>query len=208
MLIRKYHYNVLTPMNRLENLPHLMKMLRDQIVSWYVVMDSDSPISIESMETWMKFCRVYNTHKEFYSRCNYSLNAMLDYFVDIKDDHRYCFLNDDDAYEPGFFDKLDKAEGEVLITSMLRGNRTPGGVAAERAHGTDTLIASPDHMVVGRVSVEQIIMSGRIMRKTRLPLHICGDGQMIEYVTKTNPVVYLPEAHVWFNYYEPGRWDK
>jgi hypothetical protein len=123
------------------------------------------------------------------------------------DDHRYAILNDDDAYEPGFWDKVRSCKEEVLIPSMMRGVRTPAGVSPERAHGTNTLVADPANMKVGHIGVEQLIVSGRILKNCRLPLTIAGDGEMICYIAATNPVTYIPDCYVWFNYLEPGRWE-
>jgi len=204
--MRRYHYHVLTPLHRIENAGKMLKMLEPQKVNWHVVMDVDEPFDLRFRRQWVHHYLCNTEGVEFWARCNFSLNFAMG-LMDWRDNDRYCFLNDDDAVEPGFFDKVDTADGEVVAVSMLRGNKTPDGVAAERAHGTNELVAAPENMKVGFVGVEQLIVSGRILRQCRLPIHICGDGQMIEYITQTNPVTYLPEAKVWFNYFEPGRWE-
>lgn len=203
--MRRFKYHVLTPLHRIENARKLVVMLGHESIHWHVVSDLIEPFELRFKQNWVtNYC--CDTHGDtFWARCNYSLNWMMD-AMDWEDNDRYCFLNDDDGYEPGFFDKVDAADGEVIAVSMLRGNKTPDGVEKERAHGTNELEAKPENMKVGFVGVEQLIVSGRILQKCRLPIHICGDGQMIEYITVTNPVTYLPEAKVWFNYFEPGRW--
>ena len=126
-------------------------------------------------------------------------------------DHRYCILNDDDAYEEGFFEHIDKVQpGWLMVVSMKRGHNIPAGVAAERAHGTDTLEACPANMTVGRVGAEQLISIGEIWQKHQFnPESVSADGERICELLAANPApMYVPDAFVLFNYLEPGRWNK
>lgn len=197
---------VITPLNRLQNFVAQQEMLRPHGVIWNVIMDQDSPFRLLYGEDWVVPYIFPNPQSTFYARSNHSLNSFL--AAGLDDETHYCFLNDDDAYEPGFFDKVRQHDDDVIMVSMQRGQHTPGYVPPERAHGTDELVAAPENMVVGRVSIEQIIVRGRILKHCRLPLTIAGDGEMIQYIVANNPVKYTPDAKVWFNYYEPGRWDK
>jgi hypothetical protein len=63
-------------------------------------------------------------------------------------------------------------------------------------------------MTVGNVGVEQFIVKGKILKNHRLPLTTCGDGELISLLVKLYDTLYLPEVYVWFNYFEPGRWNK
>lgn len=198
-------HHVITPLNRFQNYVRLRDMLEPQRVEWHVIVDADQPFRIESGESWIHSYVAENTHQRFFERCNHAINEWLDRH--LVDEDRYAILNDDDAYEPGFFDKVREHSEDVLIPSMRRGNRTPPGVSPERAHGTNTLVACPENMKVGHIGVEQLIVRGSILKHCRLPLSIAGDGEMICYIAATNPVKYIPDAYVWFNYFEPGRWD-
>ena len=205
--MRKKIYNVITPLYRVENLRKLIPMLEKQGVQWHVIYDQDTPFQISFEQPWVHSYVCPNPENTFFTRCNYSINWMLDSFPPIED-QRYQILNDDDALEEDFIDKIDLHEGEVIIPSMERGNRTPPGVQAERAHGATKLVASPENVQIGGVGVEQMVISGRLLKGIRLPLHICGDGMMIEWTYKTHGAEFAPEANIWFNYFEPGRWDK
>lgn len=198
-------FHVITPMARIQNFPKLLDLLRPHGIQWHVITDMGAT-EVECNEPWVHSYRFNNPEKTFWGRCNAAVNWYLDHKVLNHQDH-YGILNDDDAYEVDFFNKLRSVSGEVIAVSMKRGNRTPGDVTPERAHGTDTLTAHPSQMKVGRVGVEQLFVTGRIQSKCRLPIHICGDGQMIEYIVATNPVTYVPDAYVYFNFLEPGRWD-
>lgn len=200
------NHHVITPLNRFENLRKLVTLLEPQKIIWHVIIDRDVPFRLWFEQDWIHCHVCPNDGTTFWSRCNTSINWLLDTMPCVPTD-RYSILNDDDAYEPGYFDKLRSHSGDVIVTSMHRGNATPIGVAAERAHGTNTLVAAPENMKVGHVGVEQICVAGSILNACRLPLHIAGDGQMIEYICATNHVRYVPDAFVWFNYLEKGRWS-
>jgi hypothetical protein len=203
-------YNVITPLNRFENFNAMNLMLAEHDVRWHVITDADAKYHVKSFHQWVWPFIAHNSEGTFFERCNRSINLWMDEHAWVDEDF-YCILNDDDAYEPGFFDKIRKyADADIIVPSMMRGARIPAGVAPERAHGTDTLVADPANMQVGRIGVEQMIVRGRILKNCRLPLTIAGDGEMLTYIAATNPgkVVYAPEANVWFNYLEPGRWNE
>ncbi len=197
--------HVITPLNRFENYGKLCDLLRPHGVYWHIITDVGST-KVTPDEPWIHSYNMENGEGPFWARSNRAINWFLDRHS-LRMNDRYGILNDDDAYEEGFFQKLDQYPSEVVAVSMKRGNRCPSNVAPERAHGTNTLVAAPDQMKVGYVGVEQMLVSGRILSQCRLPIHICGDGQWIEYVVATQPVVYVPDVFVLFNYLEPGRWD-
>jgi SAM-dependent methyltransferase len=203
-MTRKYH--VITPMARLENLPKLAGMLEPHRITWHVLIDEGTPLPDVGGRPWIDLVVVPNHEVAFYERCNHAINWFLDH-SELIDGDRYCVLNDDDAYEPDFFEKVEKLDGDLIIVSMERGDRIPPNVSPDRAHGTSKIWARPENMAPGRVGVEQVVVSGRVLRTARLPLHVQGDGIMIEQLVKANVATYAPEANVWFNYFEPGRWD-
>lgn len=204
--MRKRNYNVITSLARFQNIKALAKMLSEQDVTWHIVHDDDLgfEVKIANPYVWTHACPT--PPGPFWFRCHSALNWFLD-STSLWDDEYYCFLNDDDFYEPGFFDKVDQApDSPVYITSMKRGNQTPQGVDPVRAHGVGTLHASLEQMSPGYVGLEQGIIIGSVLKQCRIPLNTCGDGQMISHIARTYPTLYLPEAYVWFNFLEPGRW--
>lgn len=199
-------HHIITPLNRIQNFSKLVTLLEPQKIQWHVISDLGSTV-VETDIPWVHSYVCPNVESTFWGRCNYAINWFLNHHA-LRPNGMYSILNDDDAYMPGYFDKLREQSHPVIITSMQRGNKTPKDVIPERAHGTNTLVAAPENMKVGHVGVEQISVSGQILKNCRLPIHICGDGQMIEYIIATqSQVVYLPECYVWFNYLEPGRWE-
>ncbi len=197
--------HVITPLNRFENYGKLCELLRPQGIQWHIITDQGATKATPD-EPWIHSYCMNNDGAPFWARCNKAINWFLDHHALYMGD-RYGILNDDDAYEEGFFEKLNEFPSECIAVSMKRGNKTPKDAIAERAHGTNTLVAAPENMKVGHVGVEQLLVSGRILTQCRLPIHICGDGQWIEYIAATQPIVYVPDVFVLFNYLEPGRWD-
>lgn len=204
-------FNVITPMVRIHNAPDLIKMLAPQKIQWHVVVDDDNPLKLVFDEDWINVYRCPNPETTFYARSNFSINWMFENHVDSEG--YWCVLNDDDAYEPGFFDKLrkslsdDEYKHDVVIVGMERGDATPSDASWEHAHGTHRLPAHPDHAKMNHVGVEQMIASGSVMKQYRIPYHLSGDGQWVEHIAQRHEVLYLDNLNVWFNYYEPGRWN-
>lgn len=212
-------YNILTPLRRYENIERLYWMLyeqrRESSIDWHIIMDEDAPFHLFFREPWIHVTRYENTKLEFWEKCNFILNRWLETHT-LNPLFRYCILNDDDAYEDGFFKKLDliiESSDDIwkyglLIVSMKRGDQTPPGVTPTRAHATNTLVAAPENMRVGHVGVEQFVVCGKYLEGARLPLSVAGDGELVQWLVANFPAVYAPEAFVLFNYYESGRWNK
>jgi hypothetical protein len=213
-------FNVITPLNRPENIPCLTDMLTETPADWYVItdLDSDKVFHFEGGD-WIYhyLCPNTQTNQEFWVRCNYAMNWMLDKLKDLGEltsDNWFQFLNDDDALESQFHEKIVKVieenpEAKVILTSMQRGHQIPKEIYhPARCHRTDTLVAAPSNVRVGRIGLEQILVRGDVLAEGwRFPLTQNGDGEFIVAVTKKHPPVYAPETYVWFNFFEPGRWN-
>ena len=209
-------YHIITPLARVNFFTQVRDMLQKQIIesklsiTWDIIIDLDSTIDLGNLEnfSWIKIHKCPNEGVEFWKRCNNSINWYLDnHLLDFE--AKYLFLNDDDFYEPSFFIKINKSESPIIICSMKRGSNTPFTSDPFKRHPTYDLIAAPQNMKVGGVGIEQIIIKGSYLKKYKLPIHVWGDGMMIEHIIKTNKEIeYLPEAYVLFNYLEEGRWQK
>jgi hypothetical protein len=203
LLSMKYH--VVTPFSRPENFDRLQDMLRLSDVDWHLLIDDPPKFALHYEETWIRQYLIPKIEPPWamWRRC-------ILWFAEsseIVDDDRYLIMADDCCYEPNFFQKIDQHSGDVVICSMKRGDNIPPGVSIEKSHGTETLVASPGNMHPCQVSAEQIILSGRLFKQIQLPDQQNCDGMMIEKMAQDHPVVYVPDAFVWFNYLEPGRWN-
>lgn len=123
-------------------------------------------------------------------------NWLFNKFIDegLDDETQYMILCDDDAVEDGFFDKIPN--DDAVIVSMKRSEDE-----------TNTLIASPDNIAIGKVGGEQLILKGKILNHYRYGLSNIGDGEMIINVVRNHQITYVPKAFVIFNLFEDGRYD-
>lgn len=210
--------NVLTPMARVRNLPELIAMLEPENIIWHVITDSDAVEQPSFTQSWVHHYICPNISGSFFERCNNSINWWIDTHPPIPD-QIYCIMNDDDGYEPGFFNKVrdfiqelehDSKNHDVIIVSMERGSETPPleQTGPSRRHHTSKLWAQPQNMTPGYVGVEQIILKGKILDMYRLPLLVDGDGRWITGIVHRHPPAFAPHINAWFNYFEPGRWNR
>jgi len=207
------NFNVITPMARVMNTKLLIRMLEPMNITWHVITDEDMGYKLQFDKPWIKSYVYSNNENEFWARSNASINWFIDNHV--TDDEYWCILNDDDAYEFSFFNNLidgiqeaqkNGNDAKVIICAMERGYRIPDGLPPEKQHPPTRLPALPEYTKVGSVGVEQIIITGDILKKYRIPLNVVGDGMLIEEIANKENVLYLDNANVWFNYYELGRW--
>ena len=129
--------------------------------------------------------------------------------ADIVDNDYYCMLDDDDMVANGVFDEIRDMDDDVVFVSMKRGHHTPDDAIPQKRYSTETLIADPENVKVGAVSGQQFICKGRVFKKLYFDESIhYSDGSMAIWLKKNYPISYEPDLFVWFNYFEPGRWDK
>ena len=198
----KHTYRVITPFSRFENLAQFSRMLHKHPVIWHPIFNDDLPFGIHNV-SWIDPMYAPAATPGF-NPGNWYINWFIIH-ARLLDDDRYLVLADDDFYEPRFFDKLDEHEGEVLICSMLRGqHQPPGGVP----YGTSPLVAAPKNLKIGGVGMEQLVISGRLLKNFRIGPETVSDGAAIINLSKEHKFEFVPEANVWFNYLEPGRWDR
>lgn len=196
-------YNVVTPFSRFQNLKMMYAHIKSHGVQWHLLLDQNNNFKPLFSEPWV-ICHYAPPCQPFWRAWRNHLNEFIRIGT-INPEERYIILNDDDFVEPGFFEKIDKHTGEFLVCSMMRGQRIPPG---GHNHPTDTLMACPENMQVGRVGCEQMIVSGRLLSQIRFADDLCADGIAIVELAKKHPPVYVPEAYVWFNFLEPGRWHR
>lgn len=205
-----YRYHIVTPFSRPEHFDALTDHLRPLSVTWHLLVDLGCSFRLK-LEYWMRLYPVYPVTPPWlmWRKCINEFARHLDEDpASPFEGDRFLMLSDDTIYEPGFLEKVDAASGEVLVVSLKRGDQIPPGTPAERAHGTNTLVAAPENMRPVHVDSQQIVLSGHLFRRINLPLHPHCDGMLIEQTVNDFGAKYLREAFVWFNYLEPGRWKK
>ena len=201
--------NVITSLARPQNISDIINHLKDKNVILHIITDDDANFEVTFSESCVKHYVCPNKGSDFWVRCHSALNWFFENHIS-DDENYYCVMNDDDGYEDEFFNKLIKSinhsntnnqSNDLIICSMLRGNQIPNDVIPVRRHPTNTLYALPTNMKIGHVSLEQFIAKGKILKKHKIPLTTCGDGELIQKLTSEYDVLYLPELYVRFNYF-------
>ena len=207
-------YHIVTPFQRWACFRPFIAMLEDAKrttpadtqLAWYPILDrfqyAGSPLEERAGSDWIHPMETEAMVPGWFMG-HYKTNHFLGTYAEaLPPTDRILVLNDDDFYEPGFFQKIEKYTGDVVICSMKRGDL--GKQKSE--HPTSSLLAGPNSMYCGAVGGEQLIASARVMRNRRYDPDYCADFSMISQLAKAYEIQYAPEAFVWFNYLEPGRW--
>ena len=80
-----YTYNVITPLNRFDNLRPLIASLAPQGIQWHVIMDDDLPFRVQFKQEWVHEYVCPNRHQTFWDRCNFAINWFLNSYPLIYD---------------------------------------------------------------------------------------------------------------------------
>lgn len=205
-------FNILTPFSRKQNMKYLLDNLRDTGVTLYPIIEMKKGMENDiefPLEDWIKpFHYVvpdgFDRGREGLHVCQYSLNLFIESGL-INDDEYYITMADDDFVEPGFFEKLKGIDTDFIVTSVKRGDNVTA-----KGYGTDTLIGAPENMQLYKISGEQVIFKGKVLKENRFVMDPCADGIMIEKMWYEHPhenFTFVPDAYFWFNYLEDGRWN-
>jgi hypothetical protein len=198
--------HVVTPFSRPHHRRVLTSMLRPMGVLWHPVCHDPAHVAAFDADPQDWVLPLLTELPTDWDPPWWKLNYFLeDYGVNDLD--IYCFLCDDDGYEPGFFDSLTAGPvGDITLVTMIRGNVRPH----PHSHPATPLFARPESLHVGGVGVEQMLCRGHVLRGERLYNVGCGDGDFIvRLASQVNRwrVVYRPDGPVVrFNLFEPGRW--
>lgn len=127
------------------------------------------------------------------------LNSALDMLLPMPDhlNWYFCFMDDDDALEPGWFNTLsaalsDNGNPECLVVNMKRWYNGPTV--------NDELVSAPANMAVGQVGLEQIIVRADVMAHYRLANWPGGDGEMIAKMFKERPDGFKFDTSIFTNW--------
>lgn len=196
--------NVITPLGRPERYSEMGAMLFNQgIKNWILLLDDHQKLVLPDFDG--------RAHFQTYARspwgspgvvlCNM---AMRQY--PFADNEWYLWLCDDDWLPEDFVIRVKKAEAkDLIICSMLRGHHSTSN------HPCWPLIAKPGPLGYGGIGFEQGIMRGGMIKHYRKHQAIdsleLNEKHLIAMVALYQ-TVYLPEVAVYFNWIEPGRWDK
>lgn len=136
---------------------------------------------------------------------NWRIKKWLEQVAMKSDSDRYiCLLNDDDYYEPHMLDKLAGVTSPVVMVSMLRGHNIMPDPATQ--HPTTPLTASRNALYFGGFGLEQVLFKPAALQKVGVNPNDEVEATLID-IAAASPMEIVPNACVWFNYLEPGRWN-
>ena len=201
--------HLVMPFYRQENKDKLIEAYRPMGVILHPIMFQDDVV--EFNESWIEPFLIPTDSSE----CKvgrvecYKRNKFIFKHTFIDDDYYVC-VDDDDMYEPNVFNEVSKMDDDIVIISMKRGYQIPKDTTIERRYHTNTLIAHPDNIEIGRISGQQSFVKGHIFKQHSFhEEYQAWDGLMaIRHKESGQQIAYRPELYALFNYYEPGRWEK
>lgn len=199
---------VITTFSRLENKEFLINFYKHKC-NWVILQVEGEPDY--NFPDWVTVKKYPITSKISIS------NQLLNKFFDEADDEtQYIVLCDDDLTENDFFKKIPNQD--VVCVSMQRNDFYSKHVVWDSwenktghyEYGMDILYAHPDNMKPARVGGEQLICKGKVLKEFKYGMDdstssLPGDFTFIRDVMTKYPVTYVPDAFVYFNYLENGR---
>lgn len=181
-----------------------LKFYRQAGVIWHVIQFCNEEI-IANREDWIRPFIIPDifTPDSMLSALNHFIQT-----VQIEDDDYYAMTPDDDLFEPGVLEKIKTFSNDVVVISMKRGDNIPDDGSIP--HGTDTLIAHPDNMLINHIGGEQLFLKGRVFKKYLYREDYYGaDGLLAEQLKANEPDIrYESDLYILFNYFQSGRWNE
>ncbi len=187
----------------------LIKVYRPMGIIWHPIMFQNESTNFNEPWIFPLIIPIDSKECKILMPGNFKRNWFIKNNEIINDDY-YVTVDDDDMYEAGVFDKIKQMDDDIVVISMKRGRFIPMGVSDIRKYPITTLYAHPDNVQVGKISAQQSFVKGKIFKQHLFnEEYHCWDGEMaIHHKESGEQIRYEPGFFAFFNYYEPGRWDK
>jgi len=130
---------------------------------------------------------------------------------EIIDDDYYCFMTDDDMYEPGFFDVVRQQTAKIIINSVFRGDSIPDSGPEVSRHPPVPMIVNGinDIRPCHNVGLASYVIKGSVFRQGRFSVtDYNDDGHYALRLARNfpNDIVFLPDLWMLAAYFQPGRY--
>lgn len=195
--------HVVTPFSRWQNFDALCAMLKAQGVASWTLLFKHEEKSQSVVSDWI---RTKHLHVPQYRDMGVMLINTYVQQTNFEPDDYYAVLCDDDWYPDEFVANLSKAHADapLVITSMNRGHNPVS------AHPTWGLLAAPENLHYGHVALEQAFFRGSSLNaiKPEVKDHQMINEKLVLDAAKLGGTLFLPMLHVFFNWFEEGRWNK
>ena len=192
-------YHILTPFNREGNMKMILENFHRPNVIFHPLIDRRIEFPKEDWIEPFSFTREHGIRWVVYHAWNEFLSSGM-----LVDNDYYMFLSDDDFLEPDFFEKIKDIKTDIILVSMKRGDNNL------KSGSNNTLVPAWNRMVRSWVATEQLIIKGKIIKNERFIDQHSADGCLIGSLWRKLPHLFTlkTDAYIWFNYLEPGRWNK
>jgi hypothetical protein len=179
--------HVLTPFSRFFNLIELGNRIKETGAHWHLLLDEGVPPGgMPDLGFWVHEYHFPRPPEGFFIG-HWMINQFLDR-APLNDEDRYMVLTDDDYLDADFFRRIDPFPEDIVLTTMKR--------------GWDVLTPRPEHIQVGLVGFEQLVIKGRILKQYRCEGIYHADGLLIMKLWAEHPEKFrfIPEAVVYYNW--------
>jgi hypothetical protein len=193
-----------TPLYRLWLVPTLKHYLEPMGIEWYPIMTPSE--RVEFNEDWIHPLHVKELEPGV--GVGRKMNDLIDAY-EIENNDYYCWMMDDDMYEPGFFDTIRQQTAKIIICSLYRGDTVPMHDGQMKHPARSIVARNINQMRPGHMDVQQYIVKGEILRKYRFEArHPMADGVYAKVLADNHAdeIVFLPGLYALFNYFQPGRY--
>jgi hypothetical protein len=194
--------HIICPFYREHLLPTLIKYLEPMNIIFHPVITPVENVPIQ--RDWIfPLISPIDAYVISYEKINQFIEKAV-----INDDDYYGFMGDDDMYPQDFFDTIRQQTANILVYSLLRGDRIPDD-NIEKHPIYPLVISKLSDMQVCNIGMLQYIVKGRILKQTRFNnTHKWGDGMYAEMLRDKfpNEIKFLPDLFAWGNYLQPGRY--
>ena len=208
--------HVVMPFLRPDNFKTLLVMLAPLDLQWHLICHEPSSIPAKVLPDWI---HVHDCGQvpEKWDACYWKLNWFIDN-VPIIDADRYHYLCDDDGLTVAAARVFKKATAPVAVCSIKRGlepqphwKRTGLGPRSFTRHGPPRvlkpLIATPDALR-NTCWMGMVAVLGGILRQMHFVNYSSGDSYAGNMLWESCSVQYFPNAFVYHNWLEPGRYKR
>ncbi len=195
--------HIITPFSRWQNFDALSHMLKAQgVTSWTLLFKHEE----KSQSVVSDRIKTKHLHVPQYRDMGVMLINTYVQQTAFEPDDYYAFLCDDDWYPDEFLANLAKAHADapLVITSMNRGHN------AVSAHPCWGLVAAPENLHYGHVALVQAFFRGSSLNaiKPEVKDHQMINEKLVLDAAQLGGTLFLPTLHVFFNWFEEGRWNK
>lgn len=126
----------------------------------------------------------------------------------VNDDDYYIFLDDDDMITLETIKAIKLMNDDIVFISLKRGYNISETVEQLKQYDTSTLIADPRNVFPGRISKQQLVIKGKILKECNFleDIHF-ADGILAFWLKQHYEIRYEPKLYALFNFFEKERWS-